>query len=265
MNSKNPPIYNVNDHFEESSHFERDTWQPSKVFPYRQLNTSASRSINVLGLDIFVGSYSDVFDLNREKGNDSSSFHEEQGPYFNERERLSDVEFGEVDRWGDCVSRILSTENRARSIEERNLIRCVIGAQRPNTAFEQAIVKLVYQALALGGLHYIYGEASFGYSELNCNNDIRLLGSLSLKNFLTSVGKAMMSETQWWEGEVEALDEDADDHEDIDEANEYDSSDYEIDYEPDSDEYESGRVSDSISVSSDVSDWGIFSHGQPKE
>jgi hypothetical protein len=267
MNVKTPPVYNVNDHFEDSRYSDEDTWQPSKVFVYSQLNTSARRSINVLGLEICVGSYSDAFDKDREKEDDAFSFYEEDGPYFNEEERLSDYEFGEVDRWGDCVFRILSIEDNERSIEEWNLVQCLVGAQVPNTAFEQALVKLVYQALALGGLHYHYGGTNFGYSESNCNNDIRILDSQSLKNFLASVGKTMTAVTHWWNGSDETSNEyeDVSDHEDTDEGNDLDSSDYEIDYEPESDEYDGGRADNSLSVSSDVSDWGMFSYGQPKK
>ncbi len=119
----------------------------------------------------------------------------ERGFYFADEERLSEHELKIVEEMPPSLVKSLS--NPPELIvhdEERNLRTCVCGAKEPRTIAEQAIVKLVLQALVLGGLDNRLGSTTIYYYEIDTapENDIKHLSSISLRDFLVSVGMCMM-------------------------------------------------------------------------
>ena len=119
----------------------------------------------------------------------------DRGFYFADEERLSEYELKTVEEMPPSLVQSLSNPPDVKiSNEERNLRACVCGAREPRTIAEQAIVKLVLQALILGGLDDRLGSSTIHYYETDPapENDIKHLSSKSLRDFLVSVGKCMM-------------------------------------------------------------------------
>lgn len=77
----------------------------------------------------------------------------DRGFYFADEERLSEYELKTVEEMPPSLVQSLSNPPDVKiSNEERDLRACVCGAREPRAIAEQAIVKLVLQALILGGL-----------------------------------------------------------------------------------------------------------------
>ena len=116
------------------------------------------------------------------------------GSYFDDEERLSEYELKTVEEMLPSLVQSLSNPPDEKiSNEERSLRACVCGAREPRTIAEQAIVKLVFQALILGGLDDRLGSTAIHYYESDSapKNDIKHLSSKSLRDFLVSVGMCM--------------------------------------------------------------------------
>lgn len=113
-------------------------------------------------------------------------------PFFSEDERLSAYEFGEVENWPDQLVLLLTRKLEPIFDQERSFIECAAGDKPPKTLHEQIIVKLVFQALALGGLFYADEELEgFFYSDAEIQNDIHQLSSNLLRKFLRSIGEEL--------------------------------------------------------------------------
>ena len=72
---------------------------------------------------------------------------------FCEDVRLSAFETGVLDDWPTSLTALIF--GNAKNESERDFQQCVRGLQEPKTIHEQIVVKLVYQALSIGGLFYI--------------------------------------------------------------------------------------------------------------
>lgn len=80
-----------------------------------------------------------------------SFLYDEQSPFFSEEERLTSFEIGEIEKWGPYIVDLLSA--RGTSKIQKRFHDCARGQEVPKSANEQIIVKLVHQALAMGGLY----------------------------------------------------------------------------------------------------------------
>jgi uncharacterized protein YifE (UPF0438 family) len=151
---------------------------------------------------------------------DDHAYNEELEPYFREYERLSVFEFGEFEETGDHFALLLSGARTPSGAADNDFLDCVAGRREPATFLEQIIVKLVYQALAMGGLHHDGSDGGPEYSETACINDIAQMTSPNLRLFLRFVGQkaASLCEVQ----------EDEDDEEDDQEQLEYEANQREI-------------------------------------
>jgi len=77
--------------------------------------------------------------------------YDEQIPFFSEEERLTAFEIGEIDKWKPYIVGLLA--GRGESKLQTRFHDCACGLENPKSANEQIIVKLVHQALAMGGLY----------------------------------------------------------------------------------------------------------------
>jgi hypothetical protein len=116
-------------------------------------------------------------------------------PIFSEGERLSDFEFKEVEKWpASKIHSLLGSKNPMNE-EERNFRACAEGLRKPETISEQAIVKLIFQALFIGGIDPSL-TYSWRYDEPKELNDIRHLSSSLLRDFLASIIDDMREEVR---------------------------------------------------------------------
>ena len=124
---------------------------------------------------------------------DDHAYNEKLEPYFREYERLSAFEFGEFEETGDHFALLLTGARTPSGATDNAFLDCVAGRREPATFLEQIIVKLVYQALAMGGLHHDGSNGGSEYSETACINDISQMTSLDLRLFLRFVGEKAAS------------------------------------------------------------------------
>ena len=114
-------------------------------------NESSSYSYRPIGqLGIITNKYAETF--NRERHLKKYLCDENGAPYFSDHERLSAYEIGKLDKWSEPFINCLT--DGPKNEEEVFFTECAKGERVPRTISEQIINKLVYQALALGGLHY---------------------------------------------------------------------------------------------------------------
>ena len=107
---------------------------------------------------------------------------------FSEEQRLTPLELGQIDNWR---VELLSLVYRAPKNPKEQLFQdCARGIEDPKSTNEQIIVKLIYQALAMGG--FITNEeieTSWSFLEINefPFNDIDSLVWSPLKDFLRGI------------------------------------------------------------------------------
>jgi hypothetical protein len=117
---------------------------------------------------------------------DTYSYAEEDQAYFGDEARLSAFEFGELENYGDQFTPLLMKGFLPQTEVEEAFCACVAGRQAPKSLPEAIFVKLLYQALAMGGLHYDGSEGEFRHNEVKCANDIGSISSFALKDVLHS-------------------------------------------------------------------------------
>lgn len=108
--------------------------------------------------------------------------------YFKQPERLTLVEQKTIEGWPSNVNDFFDrVENKDAKIR---FLRCLCGFAEPETTEETIVVKLVYQALALGGLH---SAADLGEmkSLKTPANDIQEMKHSAMRTFLLRVQQAM--------------------------------------------------------------------------
>jgi hypothetical protein len=146
---------------------------------------------------------------------DTSAFIEEQEPYFNEGVRLSAFEFGELESYGDRYTPLLMKGFSPQTEEDKEFLECIAGLQPPKTLREKIFTKLLYQALAMGGLHYDGSEGEFRYDEVKCANDIGSISSFSLKMILHSAAEIAEFHSEDLTSDPDDIEEEGRDPEDL--------------------------------------------------
>jgi|TARA_B100000315_G_C14394088_1_gene503405 hypothetical protein len=143
------------------------------------------RPIGQLGVK--PNNYADIFYRERHLW---KYFCDENEPYFSDAHRLSAYELGELENWSDSF--ISCLKSGPKNETEKAFIECAIGDCTPKTISEQIILKLVYQALALGGLHCRFLEPEEGdYDIGDPLNDIDGMAEGTLRSFLFSIREKM--------------------------------------------------------------------------
>lgn len=147
----------------------------------------------------------------------------EEGPYFSEEERLSTFEIGEIDDWPTSLIELF--DRKPKNQAEENFQNCMRGEATPKTLSEQIIVKLIYQALALGGLHCSLEEGYFAgpypFKDNNPANDIEHLNTHRLRDILSEFQNEM---SELVGGRVRILRDNVDNDEQIGTGGEMDDS-----------------------------------------
>jgi hypothetical protein len=126
-----------------------------------------------------------------------SQLSDENEVYFGANERLNVAELTEVETWPNTVGELFEGHENADA--KKHFLRCTRGTLKPQTSTETIVVKLIYQALAMGGLNCILGEdetANPMIPKRPLLNDVNELRAIPLRSFLLEVKKQMTNYSQ---------------------------------------------------------------------
>ena len=123
-----------------------------------------------------------------------SQLNDKKRPYFGEGARLTNEELSEIKNWPDTVKKLITKEGGARAKD--NFLMCIRSAIDPETSTERIVLKLIYQALSLGGLHCRKGGIFLKIRRDSPSNDIFELQAIPLRTFLLGAQKEMAEHSE---------------------------------------------------------------------